>query len=99
MPNEIPVDTLGGDQVLFDADNVALGMVAEYEHPLMGLMRQFGELVQFSDASHTIERPPPLVGQHTREILTWLGHDDAEIDALHAEGVVTSPGPDYPWAV
>jgi len=66
---------------------------------MMGLMRQFGELVQFSDAPSTIERPPPLVGQHTREILEWLGHDAAEIDALHEAAVVASPPADYPWAV
>src|SRR6478736_2207101 len=65
VPNEIPLDTLAGDTVLHDADNVALGLVAEYEHPMMGLMRQFGSLVQFSDAPYTAERAAPLVGQHT----------------------------------
>jgi crotonobetainyl-CoA:carnitine CoA-transferase CaiB-like acyl-CoA transferase len=99
VPNEIPRDTLAGDTVLHDADNVALGLVAEYEHPMMGLMRQFGELVQFSDGPGAIERPPPLVGQHTREILEWLGHDAAEIDALHADNVIGWPGDEYPWAV
>jgi len=99
VPNEVPRDTLAGDTVLHDADNVALGLVTEYEHPMMGLMRQFGALVQFSDAPHTIERPPPLVGEHTREILEWLGHDTAEIDALHEANVVASPPADYPWAV
>jgi crotonobetainyl-CoA:carnitine CoA-transferase CaiB-like acyl-CoA transferase len=99
VPNEIPLDTLGGEVVLHDADNVALGLVAEYEHPMMGMVRQFGELVQFSDAPHTAERPPPLVGQHTREILAWLGHDTTEIDALRAEAVVGWPEGDYPWAV
>jgi crotonobetainyl-CoA:carnitine CoA-transferase CaiB-like acyl-CoA transferase len=62
-------------------------------------MRQFGELVQFSDAPHTAERPPPLVGEHTREILEWLGHDSAEIDALRADNVVGWPGDEYPWVV
>ena len=36
VPNEIPVDTKAGDLVLFDADNERLGLVAEYEHPIMG---------------------------------------------------------------
>ena len=99
VPNEIPVDTHGGEQVLFDVDNVALGMVAEYEHPMMGLMRQFGELVHFSETPGRISGPPPLVGQHTREILAWLGHDAAEIDALHTDRVVGSPEGEYPWAV
>ncbi len=99
VPNEIPVDTLGGELVLFDADNVALGMVAEYEHPMMGLMRQFGSLVDFSETPGEISGPPPLVGEHTREILGWLGKSTETIDALHAAGVVTWPGDDYPWAV
>jgi len=99
VPNEIPLDTLGGEVVLHDADNVALGLVAEYEHPMMGVVRQFGSLVQFSDAPYTAERPPPLVGQHTREILEWLGHDAAEIDALHADNVIGWPGDEYPWVV
>ena len=99
VPNEVPVDTHCGDLVLFDADNVALGMVAEYEHPMMGLMRQFGELVQFSDAPGAIGGPPPLVGEHTREILEWLGKDAGTIDALKADGVITWPGAEYPWVV
>ncbi len=99
VPNEVPVDTHGGDLVLNDADNVALGMVAEYEHPMMGMMRQFGQLVQFSDTPTEVGGPPPLVGQHTREILEWLGHDVATIDALKADGVITWPGDDYPWVV
>ncbi len=99
VPNEIPLDSLGGELVLNDADNVALGMVAEYEHPMMGTLRQFGELIQFSETPGVISRPPPLVGQHTREILEWLGCDAAEIDGLKNDGVVTWPGDEYPWAV
>ena len=99
VPNEVPLDSHGGDYVLNDVDNVALGMVAEYEHPMMGLMRQFGELVSFSDAPSAPSTPPPLVGEHTREILEWLGKDAATIDALKADGVITWPGGDYPWIV
>ena len=57
MPNEIPIDTKAGDLVLFDADNERLGLVAEYEHPIMGTLRQFGELIQFSDTPAHIARP------------------------------------------
>jgi crotonobetainyl-CoA:carnitine CoA-transferase CaiB-like acyl-CoA transferase len=99
VPNEIPLDPMGGELVLNDADNVRLGLVAEYEHPMMGLVRQFGELVQFSETPANVSGPPPLVGEHTREILAWLGLDEATIDTLHADGIVASPGGDYPWAV
>ncbi len=99
VPNEIPVDVHGGDGWMYDVDNVRLGLVAEYEHPLMGTLRQFGTLVDFSDAPHTPTLAPPLVGQHTREILEWLGKDADEIQALKDADVVTWPGDEYPWTV
>ena len=49
MPNEIPVDTQGGLLALYDADAERLGLVVDYEHPIMGAMRQFGHLVNFSE--------------------------------------------------
>jgi benzylsuccinate CoA-transferase BbsF subunit len=36
-----------------------------------------------------LERPAPLLGQHTRDVLhDLLGLDDARIDALEADGVL-----------
>jgi crotonobetainyl-CoA:carnitine CoA-transferase CaiB-like acyl-CoA transferase len=99
VPNEIPLDSKAGDLVLFDADNERLGLVAEYEHPIMGMMRQFGELIQFSETPGHIDGPPPRVGENTREIMTWLGHTDDEIDALKAADVINWPTPDYPWTI
>jgi crotonobetainyl-CoA:carnitine CoA-transferase CaiB-like acyl-CoA transferase len=99
VPNEIPVDTLGGEQVLFNSDNVELGMVAEYEHPIMGSMRQFGELIQFSETPAKVQGPPPVFGQHTREIMHSLGYDDATIDALADEGVIGLTPDPYPWTI
>jgi CoA:oxalate CoA-transferase len=32
--------------------------------------------------------PPPLLGEHTREILASIGYEDAQIDALKTQGVV-----------
>ncbi len=36
VPSQVPTDTHDGELMLFDADNERLGLVAEYEHPLMG---------------------------------------------------------------
>jgi crotonobetainyl-CoA:carnitine CoA-transferase CaiB-like acyl-CoA transferase len=95
VPNEVPVDTQGGEMPLYDADNVALGLVAHYEHPLMGDMRQFGALIGFSETPGRVNGPPPLVGQHTREILREIGKRDDDIDALIADNVCYEPDEHY----
>ena len=95
VPNEVPVDTQGGEAPLFDSDNVELGLVARYAHPLLGEMRQFGELIEFSETPGRVAGPPPLVGQDTRAVLHELGHHDPEIDALIADGVCYEPDENY----
>jgi crotonobetainyl-CoA:carnitine CoA-transferase CaiB-like acyl-CoA transferase len=65
----------------------------------MGTLRQFGELIQFSDTPAHVHGPPPRVGEHTREILGGLGYSDAEIDALFADNIVTWPQAEYPWSI
>jgi crotonobetainyl-CoA:carnitine CoA-transferase CaiB-like acyl-CoA transferase len=96
VPSEVSVDTSDGETVLFDDELVRLGLITEYEHPLLGRMRQFGNLITFSDTPGRPQRPPPMVGQHTREILAELGYDEAAAEALHDRGVVTWPGESYP---
>jgi crotonobetainyl-CoA:carnitine CoA-transferase CaiB-like acyl-CoA transferase len=95
VPNEIPFDTHGGEAPLFDSDNVELGLVARYAHPVLGEMRQFGELIDFSETPGRVGGPPPLVGQDTRSILRELGHQDPEIDALIADNVCYEPDDKY----
>ena len=68
-------------------------------YPILGRMRQFGSLIDFSETPGRIGGPPPLVGQHTREILAWLGYDDDEMRALKDERVVYWPDDDYRWTV
>ena len=42
---------------------------------------------------------PPRVGEHTREILEWLGYDEGQRTELRAEGVVYWPDDDYSWTI
>ena len=95
VPCELPLDTQNGMAPLYDADNVRLGLVAEYEHPLYGRTRQFGHLIDFSETQGRIAGPAPLVGQHTREILDGIGLSGSEIDALVSDGVAYEPDADY----
>jgi crotonobetainyl-CoA:carnitine CoA-transferase CaiB-like acyl-CoA transferase len=99
VPNEVARDTYAGQTVLFDSDNERLGLVAEYEHPIVGRMRQFGSLIDFSETPGRIAGPPPLVGEHTKAILAWLGYDDDQMQTLRDEGTVYWPDDDYAWTV
>jgi crotonobetainyl-CoA:carnitine CoA-transferase CaiB-like acyl-CoA transferase len=99
VPNEVPVDTLAGRLALFDADNERLGLVAQYEHPVVGTMRQYGRFFDFSATPTNPDRPPPLVGQDTKDILKELGYDHAQMDELKKENVVYWPDENYPWTV
>ncbi len=83
--------------MFFDSDNVALGLVAEYEHALLGRMRQFGTLIDFSETPGLIHGPAPMVGEHTIEILEWLGYTESERDELKSEGITYWPDENYAW--
>jgi len=72
-------------------DLVEAGLVAEYPHPTYGRFRQFGHLIHFSATPGRLRHAPPLLGQHSREILAELGYSQAEIEALRAKGVTTWP--------
>jgi len=97
VPNEVAVDVKGGETMLFDADNERLGLVEEYEHAILGKLRQFGHTVHFSDTPGEIFGPPPRVGEHSREILTELGVSAKEQDELKQAGVVYWPDDNYVW--
>jgi crotonobetainyl-CoA:carnitine CoA-transferase CaiB-like acyl-CoA transferase len=72
-------------------DLVAAGLVADYQHPTYGRFRQFGSLIGFSDTPGRIGGPPPLLGQHSREVLARVGYGPDEIDSLRARGVTAWP--------
>jgi crotonobetainyl-CoA:carnitine CoA-transferase CaiB-like acyl-CoA transferase len=99
VPNAVPVDTKAGELVFFDADNERLGLVAEYDQPVAGRMRQYGSFIDFSETPSRIRGPVPMVGEHTVEILEWLGYDEGEMKELHEQRAVYWPDDDYMWTV
>lgn len=68
---------------------LARGMVKEIEHPTCGPMKLVNTPVKYSYSEPSIRTPPPLLGQHTDEILRDIVRmDESEIQSLKAEGVV-----------
>ena len=64
-------------------------MVQEIEHPACGPMKLVNTPVKYSHSTPSIRTPPPLLGQHTVEILRDIvGMNGSEIEELKAEGVI-----------
>ncbi|MFQ5882565.1 MAG: CaiB/BaiF CoA transferase family protein [Candidatus Methylomirabilales bacterium] len=63
-------------------------MLVELEHPVAGKIRNIGIPVKLSRTPGQIRRPAPLLGQHTDEVLVWLGLDPFEIARLRQAGAI-----------
>ena len=88
-----PVNDFAG--VFSDPQIEAREMVKTYAHPTVGDVRYPPSPMKISDWQFP-NRPAPMLGEHTREILsTLLGYSAGDIDRLVASGVVktwTEPG-------
>jgi formyl-CoA transferase len=81
-----PINTL--DEVFADPQVQTYGFPIEVEHPKMGKMKLLGNAVDMSRTPPSIDRPPPMLGEHTEEILTGLGFDHAAISDLRAKEAI-----------
>jgi crotonobetainyl-CoA:carnitine CoA-transferase CaiB-like acyl-CoA transferase len=67
-------------ELLDDPQVAANGLVADYDQPGLGRIRQARPAARFARTPARIRRPAPAIGEHTREILAELGDDAATID-------------------
>jgi len=82
-----PVQTV--DQVFSAPQVLHREMLVEVEHPTAGSVRMAGIPVKFSTTPASIRLPPPLLGQHTKEVLdAWLGMKQEEIEELKRKSVI-----------
>ena len=70
-----PINTV--PQVFADEQVRHRGMLVEIPHPLAGAVPQVASPMRFAEAPVTYERAPPLLGQHTQEILRELGLEES----------------------
>jgi crotonobetainyl-CoA:carnitine CoA-transferase CaiB-like acyl-CoA transferase len=90
-----PVQTL--DETMADPQVAWNRMVRELDHPLLGTLRVLGPSILFSRTPADVRTPPPLLGQHTLEVLSELGYAEERVTALLASGAAVqaaAPRPD-----
>jgi crotonobetainyl-CoA:carnitine CoA-transferase CaiB-like acyl-CoA transferase len=75
-------------QAADDAQVRHMNMITSYEHPVAGTVKVVAPATKLSETPATIDRPAPLVGEHTRVILREFGYADDDIDAYLREGIV-----------
>jgi crotonobetainyl-CoA:carnitine CoA-transferase CaiB-like acyl-CoA transferase len=78
------------DEVLADPHLAARGMFLDLVHPLAGVVRVPNFPVRFSETPGVVASAAPLLGQHSREVLTGvLGLSDGRVDELVRAGVTS----------
>jgi crotonobetainyl-CoA:carnitine CoA-transferase CaiB-like acyl-CoA transferase len=82
-----PVNTMA--QALSDPQMVANDGIVEVEHPSVGKVHVLASPYHLSEASTAVRRPPPMLGEHTAEILREvLGVETGTYAELQTQGVV-----------
>ncbi|MDP3694150.1 CaiB/BaiF CoA-transferase family protein [Bradyrhizobium sp.] len=79
-------EIVGNEQV------VARGIIAEFDQPAVGRVRQPKPAARFSVNEARIGGPAPRVGEHSREILRELGYSDSAIDQMVSDRAVRVAG-------
>ncbi len=83
-----PVNTF--DRVAADPHIVAREAIKHFDHPVAGRQPAIDMPYRFAEDGTAVRSAPPLLGQHTDDILIdLLGYSEAEVEELRKEGVVS----------
>ncbi|MBM3789701.1 MAG: CoA transferase [Acidobacteria bacterium] len=82
-----PINSMGS--LFQDPQVLHRRMLEEVDHPTIGKLRLTGMPVKYSEAKPSIRRPPPLLGEHTDEILhEFLGFSAGQVSTLRDQQIV-----------
>jgi len=81
-----PINTV--DRVFADPQIRQADLVADVANATWGPHKVLALPVHLSRTPARVEHAAPMAGEHTREILTTLGYEAADLDALVADGVI-----------
>jgi crotonobetainyl-CoA:carnitine CoA-transferase CaiB-like acyl-CoA transferase len=81
-----PINTL--KDVLDHPHTAARGLVLEYPHPALGPIKTIAQPIVFDGAAREAGTPPPMLGEHSRDVLRELGYPDADISRMAGAGII-----------
>jgi crotonobetainyl-CoA:carnitine CoA-transferase CaiB-like acyl-CoA transferase len=81
-----PVNSIA--EVFADPQVLARNMRIEVPHPKLGPIGMSGISYKHGDTPGSVRRHPPMLGEHTDEVLGELGVAEDEIGALRREGAI-----------
>jgi crotonobetainyl-CoA:carnitine CoA-transferase CaiB-like acyl-CoA transferase len=85
----IPAAPINDTQSVWDNPQVqARGMLQTMDHPEAGEIDTLGFPVKYGNIQPRIERHPPSLGEHSRQVLAENGFSEKAIDRLVSEGVI-----------
>jgi crotonobetainyl-CoA:carnitine CoA-transferase CaiB-like acyl-CoA transferase len=86
---DVPVAAINTlDQVLAHEQVHALGLIHEHPHPRISDYQTIATPVEIDGSFTPVHHVPPLLGEHTVEVLSELGYKQQFIDELVTEHVV-----------
>jgi crotonobetainyl-CoA:carnitine CoA-transferase CaiB-like acyl-CoA transferase len=87
--NDVPsAPVLRRNEVITNEQVLARELIAEFDHPDIGRIRQPKPAARFDRTPAAIRGPAPRIGEHSAIILAELGLETAEIERLAAEKIV-----------
>ena len=75
-------------EVLKDEQVRDQGLIVDLPHAKIPELQVVGVPIKLSETPGRIASPPPMLGQHTKEVLREIGLDDRELDELAGKGVI-----------
>ncbi|PWN38339.1 CAIB BAIF family enzyme [Meira miltonrushii] len=85
----IPIAPIRNIQETFEHPQaVGRDVVCEVDHPRAGKIKINSPAVRYGEGKMQVLRPPPVLGQHTEEVLGELGYDESKIDQLREQGAI-----------
>ena len=87
--NDVPcAPILRRGEIVGNAQVVARNLIAEFDQPGVGRVRQPKPAARFTRSEAEIGGPAPRVGEHSRDVLRDLGYSAGDIDRMVADKVV-----------